>query len=275
MELRCCGATARQLLACHVVSPRAARPGVAASECDLVEGGLRAYVIAYTTTQRLGVVVQLHANLCAFVPANSGSLPLVGCYQCAASGKAGGCSSSFGVRAGAQRAGPSSCAGFFLLANRQLLCDRYARVDCCDFVPANRGILPLLWRSLHPWGSNVRRGPDFVRRLHTKMRGTEMHTPFSYPFTRSMSWSVYPTNEGSLTYELAEESVVTRRCPGLFISQHLGCVGWYEGCACAALAWGVCPIARRCDLSGDVFSEALLWVAYLHASYGAGALRFE
>jgi len=139
-ELRCCGATAWQLLACHVVSPRAARPGVAASECDLVEGGLRAYVIAYTTTQRLGVVVQLHANLCAFVPANSGSLPLVGCYQCAASGKAGGCSSSFGVRAGAQRAGPSSCAGFFLLANRQLLCDRYARVGRCAFVPTNRGI---------------------------------------------------------------------------------------------------------------------------------------
>ena len=159
--------------------------------------------------------------------------------------------------------------------SRQLLCDRYARVDCCDFVPANRGILPLLWRSLHPWGSNVRRGPDYVRRLHTKMRGTKMHTPFSYPFTRPMSWSVYPTNEGSLTYELAEESVVTRRCPGLFISQHLGCVGWYEGCACAARAWVVCPIARRCDLSGDVFSEGFSWVAYLHASYGADALRFE
>ena len=46
----------------------------------MVEGGLRADVIAYTTTQSLGVVVQPHASLCAFVPANSGSLPL-GCYQ--------------------------------------------------------------------------------------------------------------------------------------------------------------------------------------------------
>jgi len=37
-----------------------------------------------------------------------------------------------------------------------------------------------------------------------------------------MSWSVYPTNEGLLTYELAEESVVMRCCPGLFISQQFG-----------------------------------------------------
>ena len=41
-------------------------------------------------------------------------------------------------------------------------------------------------------------------------------------FNRPMSWSVYPTNEGLLTYELAEESVVMRRCPGLFISQQFG-----------------------------------------------------
>ena len=38
-----------------------------------------------------------------------------------------------------------------------------------------------------------------------------------------------------------------------------------------ALAWVVCPIARRCDLSSDVFSEGLSWVVYLP---GAGALRF-
>ena len=76
-----------------------------------------------------------------------------------------------------------------------------------------------------PLGSNVRRGPDYVRRLRALVRkcgGPRLQTPFSYRFTRPMSWSVYPTNEGSLTYELAEESVVTRRCPGLFISQQFG-----------------------------------------------------
>ena len=52
--------------------------------------------------------------------------------------------------------------------------------------------------------------------------GPRLQTPFSYRFNRPMSRSVYPTNEGLLTYELAEESVVMRRCPGLFISQHFG-----------------------------------------------------
>ena len=47
----------------------------------------------------------LKCNLCAFVLAKNGSLPL-GCYQCSASGEADVCSSSFGMRMGAQRAGP-------------------------------------------------------------------------------------------------------------------------------------------------------------------------
>ena len=99
--------------------------------------------------------MQLHASL--------------GCYQCSASGKAGVCSSSFGVHAGAPRAGPA-CVGFLLLTHRQLLCDHYARVGRCAFVPANSGNLPLLCRSLPPLGSNVRRGPDYVRRLRAFVR---------------------------------------------------------------------------------------------------------
>ena len=49
--LCCCGGMVRQSLACHVVSPRAAKPGVVASERSMVEGGSRADIIAYTTMQ--------------------------------------------------------------------------------------------------------------------------------------------------------------------------------------------------------------------------------
>ena len=58
-KLRCCGATARQSLTCHVVP----QPGVAASEHGMVAGGSSADVIAYTTTQGYGVVVQPYASL--------------------------------------------------------------------------------------------------------------------------------------------------------------------------------------------------------------------
>jgi hypothetical protein len=71
----------------------------------MVEGGLSADVIAYTTTQGYGVVVVQPVRLCASKKKKNASLPL-GCYQCSASGEAVVCSSSFGVRMGAQRAGP-------------------------------------------------------------------------------------------------------------------------------------------------------------------------
>ena len=43
--------------------------------------------------------MQPHERLCAFVPANSGSV-LLCCYQCLTLGKAGDCSSRFGVHRG-------------------------------------------------------------------------------------------------------------------------------------------------------------------------------
>ena len=48
-----------------MVLPRASKPGVAASEHGMVEGGLSADVIAYTTTQGYGVVVVQPVRLCA------------------------------------------------------------------------------------------------------------------------------------------------------------------------------------------------------------------
>ena len=50
-KLRCCGAIMQQSLACYVVSHRAARPEVVASERGMVEGGSLADNIAYTTMQ--------------------------------------------------------------------------------------------------------------------------------------------------------------------------------------------------------------------------------
>ena len=80
------------------------------------------------------------------------------------------------------------------------------------------------------------------------MRGPRLQTLISYRFTRPLSWSVYPANEGLLTYEPAEESVNAPLARSFALTAFWDESGGTEGCACAALALVVCPLARHCDL---------------------------
>ena len=132
----------------------------------MVEGGSSADVIAYTTTQGYGVVVVQPVRLCA-----SKKKKTRACHWAAIS-----------VLPRARLlcvVAASACA--WVRRGRALMCRLFpARVSTTSLRSLRAswpllcqqisGVLPVIFRLLPPSGSNVRRGPDYVRRLRAFVR---------------------------------------------------------------------------------------------------------